>query len=292
MSFTTTTKMSDYKLQNGAPLHPKILWNRPITKRAAGKLLLIGGHPGNFGQIQSAYEAALAAGVGECGVLVPDSLQPVLAGIPDITFLPSSPSGSLGKDALDRIVKIAGDYDLAILGLNLSNNSETAVLAEALLTRLSLPLVVTAETLQAVKFNAGLAADRDSTLIVADMPALYRLSGRLGVALPSGSGLNGKVAVLDALAEGRPPLWLHFDGEMILKTPEETAVTATELPEPALPTLLAACATMWLQHPNQASAAITTACFLVSEAIKAAEIPLTTQTLSRSLKEALSSFSG
>lgn len=283
--------MNDYRLQTAAPLHPKTLWNRPITKKAAGKLLLIGGHPGNFGLLQAAHEAALAAGAGECGVLLPGSLQKVLAGVPDISFASSNASGSLGKAALDQILKLAEDYDAVVLGLNLSNNSETAVLVEALLTRLKLPIVVTGETLLAVKFHPQLISDRPNTLIVSDMLGLYRLAGRLKLALPSGSGLEAKVAVMAAMAAGRPAYWLHYDGEMIASADNQFSVTPTEIPEPALPMLVAALGVMWMQHLRQPQEAITTAAFLTAQAIAGADIPITTTGLTKSLSKELARFS-
>jgi hypothetical protein len=283
--------MSEHKLQKDEPLYPKVLWSRPVTKRAAGKLLLIGGHPGNFGMLQAAYVGAIASGAGECTVVVPDSLQGTLAGAPDVVFVPSSPSGSIGKEASERILHLSEDYDAMVLGLNLSNNSETAVLVEALLSRLTLPLIATGETLQAAKFNPSLVTDRPATVIIADMPALYKLAGKLGVGLGSGVGLNGKIAVIDSLSEGRAAHWLHYDGEIIVRSEKETTVTLTEIPEPAYPLLVAAVATFWMQNPAQTTESLTTAAYLISQAIKGAEVPLTTQGLSLALKASAQKWS-
>src|SRR4051812_44492732 len=109
--------------QDGDPLYPKILYNRPVTRHGAGRLLVVGGHSGEFSLPTAVYQLALAAGVGDCQVVLPDSLLKFIGGLPGTNFVPSSPSGSLGSEALGRIVELSEEADAVAIGASLSNNS-------------------------------------------------------------------------------------------------------------------------------------------------------------------------
>src|SRR5207253_2372681 len=91
--------LMDYLKQGSEPLFPKVLWNRPVSRSGAGRLLVVGGHKDEFSSVQAIYQLSLAAGVGQCTVVLPDSLKTLLAGTPDSLFVPASTSGSLGKAA-------------------------------------------------------------------------------------------------------------------------------------------------------------------------------------------------
>ena len=44
-------------------------------RQRAGRLLLIGGHKGEFSLLQAIYQTTEAAGIGECVAVMPDSLR-------------------------------------------------------------------------------------------------------------------------------------------------------------------------------------------------------------------------
>jgi len=46
-------------------------------------------------------------GIGQCSVVMPNSLQKTLSSFDDTYFVPSSPSGSLGKAAIGEILQLA-----------------------------------------------------------------------------------------------------------------------------------------------------------------------------------------
>ena len=68
--------LPQFDRQDGAPLYPKILYNRPVTRSGAGRLLAIGGHTGEFSLPTALYGFAMAGGAGECVVALPDRLYP------------------------------------------------------------------------------------------------------------------------------------------------------------------------------------------------------------------------
>src|SRR4051812_6684812 len=113
--------MPPFKRQHDEPLYPKALWNRPVARSAGGRILIAGGHRGDFSLPTTVHQIAIAAGVGQATVALPDVLRPLLAGAPDVEFLASSQSGSLGRAALGELVDLADDAGAVILA-GMSNN--------------------------------------------------------------------------------------------------------------------------------------------------------------------------
>ena len=107
------------------PLFPDILWNRPINKRTAGNILIIGGHGNQFSHTQNVYTAALSAGAGSVTVALPKSVQKLIGNLPDCEFLPANPSGSLAKEGLEELLELSNGVDATVLAGELSNNTET-----------------------------------------------------------------------------------------------------------------------------------------------------------------------
>src|SRR3954470_20599597 len=97
--------------QTDTPLYPKVLYNRPITRSGGGRLLIVGGHSGEFSMPTAIHQFAVAAGVGEAVAVLPDNLAKFLSGAPGTTFAASSSSGSLGREALGRILELSEDSD-------------------------------------------------------------------------------------------------------------------------------------------------------------------------------------
>src|SRR4051812_16862820 len=118
--------------QEDEPLFPNILYNRPVTRHAAGRLLVAGGHSGEISLPTIIHQLGIAAGLGECHVVLPDNLAKFLGGAPGTFFAASNPSGSLAPEALGRILELSEEADAVALGASLSNNSTTAMLVENL----------------------------------------------------------------------------------------------------------------------------------------------------------------
>src|SRR3954469_20037555 len=97
--------------QDADPLYPKVLYNRPITRSGGGRLLIVGGHSGEFSLPTAIHQFAVAAGVGEAVAVLPDNLAKFLGGAPGTAFAASSTSGSLGREALGRILELSEESD-------------------------------------------------------------------------------------------------------------------------------------------------------------------------------------
>lgn len=63
------------KQSNAEPLFPDLIWSRPESKQAAGKLLIIGGNAHGFSAPAEAYVIAGKSGIGSTRVVMPNALK-------------------------------------------------------------------------------------------------------------------------------------------------------------------------------------------------------------------------
>ncbi len=258
-----------YLKQTDQPLFPKILWNRPVSRRGAGRLLLIGGHKGEFSQLQSIYQLTLAAGAGECRVVMPDSLRKLLAEAPDSSFVPSSPSGSLGRGALGEILDIAKDFDAVAIGANLSNNSETSILVESLLSQLKQPVVLFADGLAAIHHQPKLATTSPNALIVANMQELLKLAGRFGTETSTKpeDGVLNKIKLVSSLSNASNVSYILIDRSMVVAAQAQASLTvAVSSMNFFASAIVAVAAVLFTQNPSKPFEALTTAAYILQQA--------------------------
>jgi NAD(P)H-hydrate repair Nnr-like enzyme with NAD(P)H-hydrate dehydratase domain len=281
-----------YEHQTTEPLYPKVIWNRPVARHGAGRLLVIGGYLGDFSLPTSIYGLALAAGVGECTVALPDSLLKFLAGTPATTFVSSSQSGSLGRDALGQLLELGDEADAIAIGAGLSNNSETATLVERLLQELDRPVIAFADSLIALQFNIKLLIDRANALIILTMPELFKLAGQLAVPIHirRDGGLINKLEIVRAVKAEMAADLVVYGAETIVAQAERMSVTPTN---PVLSRLSAAyyavLSVFWLQNQGLKFEGLTTAAWILHQAaleLKQQETP-TVVGLSKAIGQAL-----
>ncbi len=280
-----------YLTQKNQALFPKVLWNRPINRTTAGRLLLVGGHHQNFLEIQEVYQLALACGVGECLIVMPDSLRTLLSHIENTHFIPSSPSGSIGKGAVAELVSLAEESDGLSIGANLSNNSETAVAVERLLIESQKPRVMYLEALEVASFNPKLVTDRDNCCIVVTMQELFKLAGKLDIALniQPERGLLGRVELIQSVAQAMKASLVCMGKEIIIVSGEQTSVTP-DISGRLNSAIFAAMSVFWTQKP--AFEQLTTAAFIIqciSNTLANQDTISTAQTV-REIEKVLMSF--
>lgn len=164
------------KQEPGKPLFPDILWTRPENKRAAGKLLIIGGNLHAFSAVSSAYTRAVKAGAGTVRAVLPDSLEKSLGKIfPEASFAPSTPSGSFAKIALAQLLEEASWADGVLLPGDFGRNSETAVLLELFVEKYHGPLILAGDTIDYFIEQSQKLLSRPLTCLVASIPQLQKL---------------------------------------------------------------------------------------------------------------------
>ncbi|HVI60758.1 MAG TPA: hypothetical protein VM535_01235 [Candidatus Saccharimonadales bacterium] len=166
-----------FKQTTDGPLFPDLLWSRPENKRAAGKLLIIGGNAHGFAAPAAAFAAAGAAGAGTVRVLLPDSLQKTVGrAFPAGEFAPSTPSGSFSRQALGEFLEVADWADAVLLAGDLGHNSETAALLEKFVQDYKGRLVLAQDALDYFTGGSGTIFERPDTLLAASFGQLQKLA--------------------------------------------------------------------------------------------------------------------
>jgi len=278
--------------QTDKPLFPDVFWNRPTMRQRAGRLLLIGGHKGEFSLLQAIYQTTEAAGIGECVAVMPDSLRRTVGENGFGRFVPASTSGSLGKAALAELLELATDADALIIGANLTTNAETAVVIEALITKLEQPVVITEEAIGLLQFHPELITGNPRALVVTTMPGLFALAGHhhMPIAIKPHGGVVGKIEILQQLAAISRCSYVVFDSEILVHAASNTSLTPLTQPLSNLPgAVIGTAATFWAQGLSYAYESLTTAAYVLAEA--ATSKPLTSSSLAQQINTILDRLS-
>lgn len=121
------------KQEPGKLLFPDIEWSKPEQKSARGNLLIIGGSSHGFAGVGKAWQTANEIGAGKVRVALPDVLKKNLPDSIDGVFLPTNPSGGIGRDSLDTLKASAEWADGVLIVGDLGQNSETSTVLRELL---------------------------------------------------------------------------------------------------------------------------------------------------------------
>ena len=130
--------------------------HRPSTahKGSTGKVLLVAGSAGMVGAAMLATRAALRSGAGLVVLAVPQSIAPAVQGEvwEALTLpLPDGGRGWLGPEALGAVLEAAVTADVVAVGPGLGRRDETLCFVQELLAQVSLPVVIDADALRAVR---------------------------------------------------------------------------------------------------------------------------------------------
>ena len=168
-----------HKQSADQPLYPDLIWSRPESKHAAGKLLIIGGNIHSFAAVGQAYQTALKL-AGSIRVVMPDALQKTVSQLlPEAGFAISTPSGSFGQKALAELLEQATWADGVLIAGDLGRNSETSVVLEKFIDKYSGQLTLTKDAVDYfTKIPANLV-DRPETCLVLTMAQLQQAASHL-----------------------------------------------------------------------------------------------------------------
>lgn len=252
--------------QKDEPLFQDILWNRPTSIGRAGRILILGGQKHEFSQIQHIFEIAEASGVGEIKGAMPDSLRRFLPGLDVGYFLPSTQSGSIARSALGELLHIAQDYDCIIIGANITNNSETAILIESIVRKTELPIVITQEAISILKFNPDLITGNPNVLVVSTMPGIFELANNhhIPMAIKPNTGVMGKMQIIEQLVQISKCQYFVADQEVVVAADGKFSLTKLETSlsqNSSIP--IGVASVFWVQNPNKAFDALTTAAYIL-----------------------------
>lgn len=164
------------KQTSTTPLFPDIEWSKPEQRAQSGALAIIGGNKLGFSGVAEAYGTALAAGTGQVRVVLPDVLKKnIPPSITDTLFVPTTPSGSMAKDAIAELRAVGQWADGVLLIGDAGRNSETAIAYEQFIQDYSGMLTLTRDSIDLIKNNPSLLVERPDTLLVASFAQVQKL---------------------------------------------------------------------------------------------------------------------
>lgn len=157
-------------------LFPDVEWSKPEQRSQAGRLGIIGGNKLGFAGVAESYSTALKTGVGEVKVLLPDVLRKTVpSSITDAVFGPTTPSGSLSKDALNEMSVLGSWAQGVLLAGDAGRNSETAIAYERFVQEYAGQLTVTRDAVDLLKNSTQMLVERPDTLLVVSFAQLQKI---------------------------------------------------------------------------------------------------------------------
>jgi NAD(P)H-hydrate repair Nnr-like enzyme with NAD(P)H-hydrate dehydratase domain len=165
------------KQQADTPLFPNIEWQKPEQRALAGKLLIVGGNAHGFAAVAQAYQDAMAAGAGECRVVLPDALKKAIDPLAlDCVYVPTNASGGITKDALPALKAAASWADAMLFIGDAGRNSETAIVYEHLLRAFPDTLtLLTRDAIDLLKSSWSDLLQKETTVFIATFAQLQKL---------------------------------------------------------------------------------------------------------------------
>ncbi len=150
-------------------------------KGDCGHLMVIAGSPGKSGAAIMTAKGALRTGPGLVSVATPNNLVPVVqAQIAEAMCVPSAESmeGTLGMGSGAELLKAAVGMSAVAIGPGLSTHFETAQVVRDLVQRLTIPLVIDADGLNALAGHTDILKRAKAPVILTPHPGeMGRLLG-------------------------------------------------------------------------------------------------------------------
>lgn len=149
-------------------------------KGAFGHVLVLGGSTGMAGAVALAARAALRSGAGLVTMGLPRSLVAQVSGTAEAMTmpLPEAGEGILGQEALNIVQAALPQYSALVLGPGLGRQPATIAMVRELLPRVTVPLVIDADALNALAGQADLLAQLPASLVITPHPGeMARLLG-------------------------------------------------------------------------------------------------------------------
>lgn len=201
--------------QTEEPLFSDILWNQPVNRRAAGRLLILGGHAQQFSRTQISYQAVEEAGTGEATVILPRSLQKVVGTLPDCVFAAETPAGSLSRTAESDIRRYISESDAVLAPGELSQNTETIGLLESLLNETDTPWIITDDIIRSL-IQAPDSIARAAVLVGSPQTLSELAKARRIPTYVKSPDLQKEQKLLQGLGEQTDSILVCYSGERVL----------------------------------------------------------------------------
>lgn len=153
-------------------LFADLSWNIPEQK--TGTFNIIGGNSGSFSTvIHTAEYLAKSFPIKKLNILLPNTLKNKVPPFPDITFLPSTDSGSFDKSPL--LNDFVGSADSSIFVGDLSKNSATCVAISDAIKQSNKPVLLTRDAIDLVLPEMSNLCERENLILVASLAQLQKV---------------------------------------------------------------------------------------------------------------------
>lgn len=254
-----------HKQSSDKPLFPDLLWSRPESKQAAGKLLIIGGNIHSFAAVGQAYQAAQATGAGSIRVGMPDSLQKTVSKLlPEADFAASTPSGSFSQLALAELLEQSAWADGVLLAGDFGRNSETAIVLEKFIDKYKGQLTLTKDSVDYFSRMPNTVVERQQTCLVLTIAQLQLIATSAKFTNPFTFDMD-LLRLVERLhlftGRFKPNLVLKHLDTLFVAVDGQVSTTKTSLDDEDSWRIATAAqaAVWWLQNPNKSFEALTSA---------------------------------
>lgn len=148
-----------------------MLPSRPFDahKKSVGRVLVVAGSVGMTGAACLTAQGALRSGAGTVSLAAPQSLNDIfevkLTEVMTIP-MPETMSRSLLAGAADSILELCANFDSVVIGPGLSLDESTVQMVRSLVEKISLPVVLDADGLNAIVNKTAIIEERRAPTIV------------------------------------------------------------------------------------------------------------------------------
>jgi ADP-dependent NAD(P)H-hydrate dehydratase / NAD(P)H-hydrate epimerase len=173
---------------------------RDSHKGDYGHLMVMAGSPGKAGAAIMAAKGALRTGAGLVSVATPNGLVPVVQSqLAEAMCVPAAESieGTLGAGSEEELLKASIGISAVALGPGLSTHFETAQVVRDMVQRLTVPMVVDADGLNALAGHTDILKKAKAPVILTPHPGEM---GRL-VSMPSSGVQKDRLTIASRFAK-------------------------------------------------------------------------------------------
>lgn len=246
-----------------------ILWSRPT--RRTGRILLAGGHRDGFSDLQKVFVGFDVAGAAECHLALPDKLSKLVGNLEGITLVPSNPSGSIARDAVAELTYLANEADLICVGPDLSNNSETTLALQRVITETRAFVVIPSSSIEQLMNEAAEWRDRSDLMIFINQKQLFKLATKLAVdtTIPLNVTNEALLEIIKAVsADYKPILILATKDALIYAIDGEAQILKVEIHPDNNGAITGLFGLFWLQNQGTPFDALQAAAHIIEQASK------------------------
>ena len=251
--------------QSDAALFADSQWSKPERKSHAGKLLIIGGSTHEFARTQTAFTVANELGIGECKVVLPVSLKPMLGTLNDIEYLPTLASGSFALESEEALREFMSWSDTVLFPGEVGRNSETTQLLEHSISSTTMRVIITRDAFDVLLPEAKQVMIRPDTTLVLSFSQLQNVLRIMEwpEAVKSSMAVSELVRILHEItSKYKADIITYFETNLIAATDGEVVTTRIDNEPETWRLDLATRASLWQTWlPDKSFDALATACW-------------------------------